>query len=136
VNGRDLSRKPSGRAPGGDAASGREHAIHLSAEPIEVATDKVVPIGVIVTELVTNAYKYAYPEGRRGDIRVKITREGPSRRYWSSRTMAIGWTEVGSARGSGLGTIDHQPRWRLISNLPEYVDTSAGGTRVALAFAL
>jgi two-component sensor histidine kinase len=38
-------------------ASGREYALRLSAEPLEIATDKVVSIGVIVTELVTNAYK-------------------------------------------------------------------------------
>jgi two-component sensor histidine kinase len=33
-------------------ASGGEYALRLSAEPREIATDKVVSIGVIVTELV------------------------------------------------------------------------------------
>lgn len=36
-------------------ASGREHAIHLSAEAMEVPADKVVSIGLIATDLATNA---------------------------------------------------------------------------------
>ena len=42
-------------------------------EPIVVDVDTAVPLGLITTELLTNAYRYAFPDGSAGTIGVALT---------------------------------------------------------------
>ncbi|WP_052954945.1 PAS domain-containing protein [Microvirga vignae] len=51
-------------------ATAPRHSTVCRAEPAIVSADLAVPIGLFVNELLTNAYKHAYPEDQDGEVRV------------------------------------------------------------------
>ncbi|MBC6980736.1 sensor histidine kinase [Caulobacter sp. 17J80-11] len=68
----DLCAAVAGTAP--------QHATRVDAEPAVVSADLAVPLGLLVNELLTNAYKYAYPEGEGGEVQVRGA-SAPGGRY-------------------------------------------------------
>lgn len=55
---------------------GSRALLRVEAEPIHVVLDQAVPLGLAITELLTNSFKYAFPDGRRGNIVVSARRNG------------------------------------------------------------
>ncbi len=127
--------------------------IELEAEPLRVETDKAVPLGLIVNEWVTNALKYAYPDGRPGRIGVSLGHSGtralvlvveddgvglPAERAGADTGAdradagAAGGKAGPGARGSGLGSLIVSSMAQTIKATVEH-DRSHRGTRFVLS---
>jgi two-component sensor histidine kinase len=115
-------------------ASGHASTIRLTAEAVEVPTDKAVSIGVIVTELLTNAFKYAYPGDTGGEIRVKFRNTSPGKVTLTVEDDGVGWAGEGPPKGTGLGSRIVTTTARGLGSAVEYLGTR--GCRVSLEFAL
>ena len=91
--------------------------VHLScaSEPAPMPTDRAAALGVVINELVTNAAKHAFPDGRSGSIRVAFGRGGP------------GWRLTVSDDGVGLATAGDAHRG-LGRRLVDAFARQAGGT--------
>jgi len=108
--------------------------ITLQAEPMRVSTDQAVSLGVVVTELVTNAVKYAYAPDQGGEIRV-ILKPGPNGRALLTVEDDGPGMGDGKARGTGLGGKIITAMASGLRSKVEY-DGEHRGVRARLAFDL
>jgi two-component sensor histidine kinase len=77
----------------------------LDVEPVVLGLDRSIPSGIIVNELVSNALKYAFPDGTRGVITVRFRATGPGLAELSVIDNGVGMPEgfvVGSTDSLGL----------------------------------
>ncbi|MGE0501897.1 MAG: sensor histidine kinase [Rhizobiaceae bacterium] len=105
-------------------AEGRGGSLTYELDPATLDTDASVNVGLVVTELVTNAYKYAYPEGA-GGIRVRLKRMPSSRVEIVVEDDGVG-RGTGAARGTGLGTRIVKAMAATLGTEVQYVDRKPG----------
>lgn len=109
----------------------------LKAQPLSVSTDQAVSIGVIVTELVTNAVKYAYGPGEAGEIRVILEPDEKNGRALLTVEDDGPGLGLGDAKpkGTGLGGKIVTAMASGLRSRVEY-DPAYPGVRALLAFDL
>ncbi len=100
-------------------------ALTLVAEPIRLPTDRAVSLGVIVTELVTNACKYAYPTSG-GEVRVVLRRIDDDIVLLAVEDDGCGIPEDAVPRGTGLGTKLIRAMAQSLQTIVEYDPTHTG----------
>ena len=109
-------------------------AITLEVEPMRVSTDQAVSLGVVVTELVTNAVKYAYAPGQGGEIRVILRRDAEGRALLTVEDDGPGMGD-GKPKGTGLGGKIISAMASGLRSAVEF-DHAHKGVRARLAFDL
>ena len=111
---------------------GHGASLRYNLEPLKLKPDSSVNLGVIVTEWVTNAFKYAYPD-RAGEVRVHLKRLSDGRAELVVEDDGVGRGPEGAPKGSGLGTRIVNAMARTIGAEVEYI-TRHPGTIARLAF--
>ena len=109
-------------------------SIQLEVSPMRVSTDQAVSLGVLVTELVTNAVKYAYEPGKPGQIRVNLGQDPAGRAILTVEDDGPGMGD-GSVKGTGLGGKIISAMASGLRSAVEF-DTAHRGVRARLAFDL
>jgi two-component sensor histidine kinase len=82
----------------------RPHKVTLSCSEVVLSTDKVITLGLIISELVTNAFKYAYQDGQAGEIRVVVEQAADAHLNVHVEDDGAGFDRGAPAKGTGLGT--------------------------------
>ncbi|GAB2843537.1 hypothetical protein GCM10027277_08840 [Pseudoduganella ginsengisoli] len=105
-------------------------------EPISLRTDASVNLGVAVQELVTNAFKYAYP-GEPGEVRVLLKRLDDGKAELTVEDDGVGITpNAKHAGGTGLGSKIIQTMASALQTQVEYINRRPGtAARLVLTMA-
>jgi PAS domain S-box-containing protein len=107
--------------------------LKLQAEDIELDIDAAIPCGLIVNELVSNALKYAFPQGRTGELLIRFSQVAHDRYALSVTDNGVGLPQdldVRQAKTLGLQLVN-----MLVTQLRGTLDViSDEGTTFLITF--
>lgn len=111
------------------------HTARLTSnlDPVVLPTDESISLGVVATELVTNAFKYAYPAGQAGDIRVMLRQLPEGRAELIVQDDGIGLGAGARPSGTGLGSKIITAMAAALKTNVEYINRTPG-TAARLVF--
>ena len=112
--------------------SGKRIDVRVTADEITLPIESALPSGMIVSELLTNVFKYAFPGDRNGSAHIRLEAGNGQVRITVSDDGVGLPPDFDPAHSSSFG-------WQLIHNLVGQLGgkvevASDGGTRVSISF--
>ncbi|WP_424356997.1 sensor histidine kinase [Methanocella sp. MCL-LM] len=108
-------------------------SLDIRVEKITMDIDMAIPCGLIVNELVSNSLKHAFPDGRKGEVSITLTRTGD--RY----ILAVGDNGIGfppEIDFRNTGSLGMQLVSTLVTQLEGTIELdSTMGTKFIISFA-
>ena len=79
-------------------------SVKMNVEAIMMNINQAIPLGLMLNELLTNSFKYAFKGRERGNIAIELNKRGPQLSFsYTDNGIGISEEEKGSIE-SGLGT--------------------------------
>ena len=104
----------------GQSSNSKRISIDTNCEAVELELDKAIPLGLIATELITNAFKHAFKDRDEGAIHIVLQKKGETEMILrvsdDGRGMPTG-TDPTSSRTLGLRlvrSLSHQLRAKIL----------------------
>ena len=86
---------------------GREVKLNYDLEAMDVDREHALPLGLVANEVVSNAMKYAFPDGRDGSLNVTLKKTEDGRTgILTIRDDGIGFDPGTSSKGTGSKLIN------------------------------
>jgi two-component sensor histidine kinase len=114
-------------------SEGHTASLRYELAPVKLTTDAAINLGVVVTEWVTNAFKYAYSD-HRGEVRVHLTALSDGRARLVVADDGVGRSPDAPAKGTGVGTRIVSAMAATMKATIEYA--GGNGTRAIMTFPL
>ncbi|WDR05000.1 CHASE3 domain-containing protein [Devosia rhodophyticola] len=99
-------------------------------EDISISSRDATTLGIILGELVTNALKHAFPEGRKGTISVRLFRDEAKIATLEVSDDGMGPSEKTNLDDGGLGSVIVRQLTQQFGGKPAYEKNELGGLRV------
>lgn len=145
----EMEEQPSVHVPGlfaalveqlheGLSGDGHDVALTLDIANVTIDPDQASPLVLFAVEIITNAYKHAFPDGRAGTINLSLTPSGEDNTYLlriedDGVGLQAGWQE---AAKENLGSQLASAFTRQLNGELTIGARENGGTRVDLKFKL
>jgi PAS domain S-box-containing protein len=106
--------------------SASQCSIEVSSPDFTVSTDRAISLALVVNELVTNAFKYAYPDDNPGEVRVRLKRLDGGNAELTVEDDGVGFAPNTQHKGTGLGSKIIQTMASSLHTQVEYINRRPG----------